>query len=84
MLCGLLPASAGHLEVAGLDLRHAASAARARIGYMSQKFSLYGNLSVAQNLDFFASAYGLSGAERSQRLRLGDDRIRTGANSPTS
>jgi ABC-2 type transport system ATP-binding protein len=68
MLCGLLPASAGHLEVAGLDLRHAASAARARIGYMSQKFSLYGNLSVAQNLDFFARVYGLSGEQRRQRL----------------
>ena len=69
MLCGLLPASAGHLEVAGLDLRHAASVARGRIGYMSQKFSLYGNLSVFQNLEFFASAYGLSGAARAQRIR---------------
>jgi len=68
MLCGLLPASAGHLEVAGLDLRRAASAARARIGYMSQKFSLYGNLSLTQNLEFFASAYGLSGARRAQRI----------------
>jgi len=68
MLCGLLPASAGSLRVAGLDLRHAASAARARIGYMSQKFSLYGNLSVAQNLDFFASTYGLAGQARAQRL----------------
>ena len=67
MLCGLLPASAGHLEVAGVDLRHAASAARARIGYMSQKFSLYGNLSVAQNLDFFASAYGLAPEVRAKR-----------------
>ncbi len=69
MLCGLLPPSAGHLEVAGLDLRHAASAARARIGYMSQKFSLYGNLSAAQNLEFFARAYGLAGAVRAQRIR---------------
>ncbi|MFN3875220.1 MAG: ATP-binding cassette domain-containing protein, partial [Flavobacteriales bacterium] len=68
MLCGLLPASAGSLRVAGLDLRHAASAARARIGYMSQKFSLYGNLSVSQNLAFFASAYGLAGRERQARL----------------
>ena len=68
MLCGLLPPSAGQLRVAGLDLRHAASAARARIGYMSQKFSLYGNLSVAQNLAFFASAYGLSGRVRQDRL----------------
>jgi len=68
MLCGLLPASAGHLEVAGLDLRHAASAARARIGYMSQKFSLYGNLTVAQNLDFFARAYGLARTTQAQRI----------------
>jgi ABC-2 type transport system ATP-binding protein len=68
MLCGLLPASAGSLRVAGLDLRYAASTARARIGYMSQKFSLYGNLSVAQNLVFFASAYGLSGRARQDRL----------------
>jgi ABC-2 type transport system ATP-binding protein len=68
MLCGLLPASAGRIEVAGVDLRHAASAARARIGYMSQKFSLYGNLSVAQNLEFFASAYGLARGRRAERI----------------
>ncbi|MBS4098178.1 MAG: ABC transporter ATP-binding protein [Sulfuricella sp.] len=68
MLCGLLPASSGSLRVAGLDLRHAAATARARIGYMSQKFSLYGNLSVAQNLDFFASAYGLAGSARRERI----------------
>jgi ABC-2 type transport system ATP-binding protein len=62
MLCGLLPASAGSLLVAGLDLRFSAATARSRIGYMSQKFSLYGNLSVSQNLVFLASAYGqLSG-----------------------
>lgn len=68
MLCGLLPASAGTLRVAGLDLRHAAAAARARIGYMSQKFSLYGNLSVSQNLAFFASAYGLAHKVRQERM----------------
>jgi ABC-2 type transport system ATP-binding protein len=68
MLCGLLPASAGQLRVAGVDLRHAAAAARARIGYMSQKFSLYGNLSVAQNLEFFARVYGLAGARLRERL----------------
>ncbi len=69
MLCGLLPASAGTLQVAGVDLRTAASAARARIGYMSQKFSLYGELSVRQNLEFFSRAYGLSGANRGERVR---------------
>jgi ABC-2 type transport system ATP-binding protein len=69
MLCGLLPASSGTLRVAGVDLRHAASDARARIGYMSQKFSLYGNLNVRQNLEFFSRTYGLSGARRAERVR---------------
>ncbi len=68
MLCGLLPATEGVLLVAGLDLRHAAAAARARIGYMSQKFSLYGNLSVAENLRFFSSAYGLSGLRQREQI----------------
>jgi ABC-2 type transport system ATP-binding protein len=68
MLCGLLPPSGGTLRIAGADLRHAAAAARARIGYMSQKFSLYENLSVAENLRFFSSAYDLSGARRRQRM----------------
>ena len=68
MLCGLLPPSGGTLRVAGADLRTAAAAARARIGYMSQKFSLYGNLGVAENLRFFASAYGLSGPRGRQRI----------------
>ena len=61
MLCGLLPATGGHLEVAGLNLRHARAQARARIGYVSQKFALYGNLSVRENLEFFGGAYGLRG-----------------------
>ena len=68
MLCGLLPPSAGTLRVAGFDLRTAAATARGRIGYMAQKFSLYGDLSVTQNLRFFSSAYRLSGA--SQRARI--------------
>ena len=68
MLCGLLPASEGRLLVDGMDLRRAAAAARSRIGYMSQKFSLYGNLSVRQNLDFFSSAYGLTGQRRQERI----------------
>jgi ABC-2 type transport system ATP-binding protein len=68
MLCGLLPASGGSVSVAGYDLRHAAASARARIGYMSQKFSLYNNLTVRQNLRFFASTYGLSGRQRRARI----------------
>jgi ABC-2 type transport system ATP-binding protein len=59
MMCGLLRPTAGRARVAGLDLYQAAGAARARLGYMAQKFSLYGDLSVRQNLDFFAGVYGL-------------------------
>lgn len=69
MLCGLLPPSGGSLRVAGVDLRHAPAAARARIGYMSQKFSLYGHLSVLENLTFFSNAYGLSGKRAKQRMQ---------------
>jgi ABC-2 type transport system ATP-binding protein len=68
MLCGLLPASSGELAVAGHDLRRAAASARGRIGYMAQKFSLYTNLSVIQNLRFFSSAYGLRGKQQKARL----------------
>jgi ABC-2 type transport system ATP-binding protein len=69
MLCGLLPASEGQLQVAGHDLRRAAARARGRIGYMAQHFSLYANLSVEQNLRFFASAYGLRRTARRERIR---------------
>ncbi len=68
MLCGLLRPSAGSARVTGLDLQRASSAARARIGYMAQKFSLYSNLSSVQNLNFFASAYGLRGASRRRTI----------------
>jgi drug efflux transport system ATP-binding protein len=68
MLCGLLPASAGELTVAGVNLRQAPASARSRIGYMSQRFSLYGTLSVTENLRFFSSAYGLSGQRRDARI----------------
>jgi ABC-2 type transport system ATP-binding protein len=68
MLCGLLPASGGTLRVAGVDLRHARASARERIGYVAQKFSLYGQLSVIQNLDFYGSAYGLRGRRKRERI----------------
>jgi ABC-2 type transport system ATP-binding protein len=79
MLCGLLPPSGGTLRVAGADLRHAAAAARARIGYMSQKFSLYGNLSVTENLRFFSSAYDLAGTRRSKRIQWALDEFELAA-----
>lgn len=68
MMCGLLPATSGRLHVAGIDLRSAPAAARARIGYVSQHFSLYGELTVIQNLRFFASAYGLRRRDRALRI----------------
>ncbi len=57
MLCGLLPATSGSLRVAGVDLRTARAAARRRVGYVSQRFALYGNLNVLENLQFFAGAW---------------------------
>ena len=68
MLCGLLKPSEGDASVAGVNLLHAASRARARLGYMAQKFSLYGDLSVGQNLDYFADIYGLSRAAKRARV----------------
>jgi len=68
MLCGLLSATSGALEIAGADVRRSPAAAREKIGYVAQKFSLYAQLSVAENLDFFASAYGLHGARRRERI----------------
>lgn len=69
MLCGLLMPSSGAAHVAGVNLARAASRARARLGYMAQKFSLYGDLSVAQNLDYFADIYGLKRAAKRERVQ---------------
>ena len=68
MLCGLLPVSGGEVAVAGYDLSRTGPDARRHIGYMAQKFSLYDDLSVAQNLRFFSSAYGLKGVKQKQRI----------------
>lgn len=70
MMCGLLRPSAGKALVTGLNLAQAGGRARQRIGYMAQKFSLYGTLSVRQNLDFFAGAYGLRGRAKRERIEL--------------
>jgi len=68
MLCGLLPASAGTLTVAGVDVRQARASARQHLGYVAQRFSLYGQLTVGENLDFFARAYGLGGERKRERI----------------
>ena len=69
MLCGLLDPTSGAVQLAGAqdDLR--SEAVRKRIGYMSQKFSLYDDLTIRQNLDFFAGVYGVPDAEREEKIR---------------
>lgn len=68
MLCGLLKPTSGTARVAGHDVARAAAAAKQRVGYMAQKFSLYGLLSVRQNLEFFAGIYQLAGSLRRARI----------------
>ena len=79
MLCGLIPATGGSLRVAGADLRTARAEARAKLGYVAQKFSLYGDLSVDENLDFFASAYGLRGPRKRERIAWAKTQFELGA-----
>lgn len=69
MMCGLLKPTSGTAKVAGFNLQAAPGKARSRIGYMAQKFSLYGNLSVLQNLEFFSGVYGLSGKRKRDAIR---------------
>ena len=70
MLCGLLPPSSGDIRIDGVDLLASASEARARIGYVAQKFSLYERLTVYQTLRYFGECYGVSG--RALDARIGE------------
>ncbi len=71
MLCGVLEPSAGEATVLGHDVRREVEAVKRRIGYMSQKFSLYGDLTVEENLQFYGRIYGLDPA----RLRRRADEV---------
>ena len=68
MLCGLLIPSAGEIEVLGLKIPQQAEELRKRIGYMTQKFSLYEDLTVRENLEFLATVQGLSREARRTRI----------------
>lgn len=68
MLCGLLKPTEGEGFIAGYNLRKSPSRARSRLGYMAQKFSMYGELTAKQNLNFFAGVYGLWGFEKRKAI----------------
>ena len=70
MLCGLLKPTAGTAIVGGVDVGRDPEAVKSRIGYMSQRFSLYELITVDQNIRFFAGVYGLRGAELAERRRF--------------
>ena len=69
MLCGLLIPTTGKGTVAGFDIIKESAQIRTRIGYMSQKFSLYGDLSVAQNLNLYGGLYGLKKGDLKDRIK---------------
>ena len=68
MLCGLLAPSAGTATVAGIEVTESPDRIKERIGYMSQRFGLYEDLTVAENMDFYGGIYGLVDAGRSGRI----------------
>ncbi len=70
MLCGLLPPTSGQASVAGLEVGRRSRDLKRRIGYMSQRFSLYDDLTVVENLAFFGGVYGLSAERIGQRSAL--------------
>jgi ABC-2 type transport system ATP-binding protein len=69
MLCGLLLPTSGDATVVGYDVRSQSEEIRANIGYMSQRFGLYDDLTVVENIRFYASVYGLHGAGRERRIQ---------------
>jgi ABC-2 type transport system ATP-binding protein len=84
VLLGLLAPTSGQAQVLGYDVAHRPRAVKKRIGYMSQRFSLYDDLTVGENLRFYGRAYGLNGGRLRERIRfvlemadlVGRDRLR--------
>ena len=79
LLCGLLLPTAGWARVAGLDVARQAEEIRKNIGYMPQFFSLYGNLTVVENIEFYAGMYSLPRARTEERLARLTERLELGA-----
>ncbi|WP_265693271.1 ATP-binding cassette domain-containing protein [Providencia rustigianii] len=69
MMCGLMKPTDGQALVLGMDLKTSSNKARQHLGYMAQKFSLYGNLKVGQNLKFFSGVYGLHHKKQTQKIQ---------------
>ena len=67
-MCGLLVPTSGQALVLGMDLKESSGKARQHLGYMAQKFSLYVNLTVEQNLRFFSGVYGLRGRAQNEKI----------------
>jgi ABC-2 type transport system ATP-binding protein len=84
MLCGLLKATSGRAEVAGVDILRNPEAVKPKIGYMSQKFSLYEDLTIRQNLEFYAGVYRLGNSTLKQRITDVSEKLEVAqfANSP--
>lgn len=78
MLCGLLTPTRGEISVLGHTIPKEAEALRRKVGYMTQKFSLYEDLTVTENLNFMANIYSMSRAERKQRIPAGVERYELG------
>ena len=68
MMCGLARPTSGTARIMGIDIKKNPERARANLGYMAQKFSLYGSLTVRENLDFFALAYGISMLKKEEKV----------------
>lgn len=83
MLCGMLPPTDGKIQVAGVDMVRHARHARSRIGYVSQRFALYGDLRVVENLKLQAGLYGLTGKRKASRVQWALDTLHLAEHAQT-